>query len=33
MANKVLFYRGLFKNYNADTMQGAIYFATDVGEI
>ena len=33
MANKVLFYRGLFKNYNAETMPGAIYFATDVGEI
>ena len=33
MANKVLFYRGLFKNYDAATMAGAIYFATDVGEI
>lgn len=33
MANKVLFYRGLFKNYNASSMAGAIYFATDVGEI
>ena len=33
MANKVLFYRGLLKNYNVDTMAGAIYFATDVGEI
>ena len=33
MANKVLFYRGLFKNYDASSMAGAIYFATDVGEI
>lgn len=33
MANKVLFYRGLFENYNAETMSGAIYFATDIGEI
>jgi hypothetical protein len=33
MANKVLFYRGLFKNYVAAEMAGAIYFATDTGEI
>lgn len=33
MANKVLFYRGLFKNYDAESMTGAIYFATDLGEI
>jgi hypothetical protein len=33
MANKVLFYRGLYENYNADSMVGAIYFATDTGEI
>lgn len=33
MANKVLFYRGLYKNYDAATMAGAIYFATDLGEI
>lgn len=33
MANKVLFYRGLIKNYDKTTMAGAIYFATDVGEI
>lgn len=33
MANKVLFYRGLYKNYDSATMTGAIYFATDTGEI
>lgn len=33
MASKVLFYRGLYKNYDAATMTGAIYFATDTGEI
>lgn len=33
MANKVLFYRGLYKNYDSATMTGVIYFATDTGEI
>lgn len=33
MANKVLFYRGLYEKYNASEMPGVIYFATDLGEI